>query len=58
VPLYPFTPILFCVSCGYLAYSSITYAQSKGAIHISFGVMALGLLALFLLKSPARSGKS
>lgn len=58
VPLYPLTPILFCVSCGYLAYSSITYAQSKGAIHISFGVMALGLLALFLLKSPARSGKS
>ena len=58
VPLYPFTPILFCVSCGYLAYSSIIYAQSKGAIHISFGVMALGLLALFLLKSPAKSGKS
>ena len=58
VPLYPITPILFCSSCGYLAYSSISYAQSKGAIHISFGVMALGLIALLFLNSPARSRKS
>jgi amino acid transporter len=58
VPLYPITPILFCISCGYLAYSSISYAQSKGAIHISFGVMALGLIALLFLNSPARSRKS
>ncbi len=58
VPLYPVTPILFCVSCGYLAYSSISYAQSKGAIHISFGVMAVGLVALLFLNSPAASRKS
>lgn len=58
VPLYPVTPILFCASCAYLAYSSISYAQSKGAIHISFGVMAVGLIALLFLNSPARSRKS
>lgn len=46
VPLYPFTPIVFCVSCAYLAYSSITYAASKDAVHVSLWVMALGLAAL------------
>ncbi|MEM1393322.1 MAG: amino acid permease [Cyanobacteria bacterium P01_H01_bin.150] len=25
VPLYPFTPIIFCLTCGYLLYSSIAY---------------------------------
>ena len=48
VPLYPFTPILFCLTCGYLTYSSITYAASKNAVHISLIVMAIGVVALFL----------
>jgi amino acid transporter len=47
VPLYPFTPILFCLTCGYLTYSSITYAASKNAVHISLIVMAIGVMALF-----------
>lgn len=46
VPLYPFTPIVFCLSCAYLAYSSIMYAASKEAVHVSLWVMALGLAAL------------
>lgn len=48
VPLYPLTPILFCLTCGYLTYSSVTYAASKNAVHISLLVMAVGLVALLL----------
>lgn len=48
VPLYPLTPILFCLTCAYLTYSSITYAASKNAVHISLSVMAVGVVALFL----------
>lgn len=50
VPLYPLTPVVFCVACGYLAYSSITYAASQQAVHVSLVVMAVGLVALLVLK--------
>ena len=46
VPLYPLTPIVFCLTCAYLTYSSITYAASQGAVHISLLVMAVGVVAL------------
>src|SRR5512134_1808864 len=32
VPLYPILPIVFVVTCGYLFYSSVTYAQSQRAV--------------------------
>lgn len=57
VPLYPITPALFIASCAYLAYSSITYAASKNAVHISLGVMAVGVLALVLLELAERRAK-
>ncbi|MFZ9439384.1 MAG: amino acid permease, partial [Hylemonella sp.] len=50
VPLYPLTPILFCLTCAYLAYSSITYAASKNAVGVSLWVMAVGIMVLLLLK--------
>ncbi len=50
VPLYPITPLIFCASCAYLAYSSITYAHSKGAVAISLYVMVAGLVALLILR--------
>ncbi len=50
VPLYPLTPIVFCASSAYLAYSSIAYAASRSAVHISLWVMAAGLIALLALK--------
>jgi APA family basic amino acid/polyamine antiporter len=50
VPLYPLTPVVFCLACGYLAYSSITYAASQQAVHVSLVVMAAGLVALLVLK--------
>jgi amino acid transporter len=49
VPLYPLTPIIFCLSCGYLTYSSITYAASRSAVHVSLIVMLLGIVAMLLL---------
>jgi len=54
VPLYPLTPIVFCASCAWLAYSSIMYAASRNSVHISLLVMAAGVVALLL----ARSGTS
>lgn len=50
VPLYPITPIVFCLSSAYLAYSSITYAASKNAAHVALWVMVAGVVALGLLK--------
>jgi amino acid transporter len=48
VPLYPLTPIVFCAACAWLAYSSITYAASRNAVHVSLIVMAIGVVALFV----------
>ncbi len=50
VPLYPLTPVLFCLTCAYLAYSSITYAASKNAVGVSLWVMAIGILVLLLMR--------
>jgi len=58
VPLYPVTPLIFTASCGYLAYSSVMYAQSKGALHVSLAVMGFGLGALVLMMLGARKANS
>jgi amino acid transporter len=50
VPLYPILPIVFVVTCGYLFYSSVTYAQSQQAVHITFWVMGLGVVAWALMR--------
>lgn len=51
VPFYPITPILFCLACGYLLYSSLTYATSlkyiglgtlTGVIAVLAGIPILG----------------
>jgi APA family basic amino acid/polyamine antiporter len=49
VPLYPFTPLVFCAACGSLAYASVVYAVSQNAIHVSFWLLASGVLALLVL---------
>ena len=54
VPLYPLTPLVFCASCVWLAWSSITYAASRNAVHVSLGVMAIGLLVLLMLSIAER----
>jgi len=51
VPLFPLTPIVFCVACAWLAYSSIAYAASRNAVHVSLLVMAAGVVAMLFLRS-------
>ena len=50
VPLYPITPLIFCLASAYLAYSSFSYAHSKGAVLISLYVMLVGLIVLLILR--------
>ena len=50
VPLYPFTPLVFCAACAFLAYSSVMYAASQNALHVSFWLLGSGVLALVLLR--------
>ena len=50
VPLYPLLPLVFCAACAWLTYSSITYAISQKAIHVSMWLIASGLVALLLLR--------
>jgi amino acid transporter len=54
VPLYPVLPVVFIATCGYLFYSSVTYAQSQGAVRISFYVMGLGCVAWLVARTRAR----
>jgi APA family basic amino acid/polyamine antiporter len=57
VPLYPFTPVLFCAMCAYMLYSSANYAMSKdpGSIgaQLGIGVLLLGIPLMFLARRRA-----
>jgi amino acid transporter len=50
VPLYPILPLIFVVTCAYLFYSSITYAQSQNAGYVAIAVVAAGAVVLLLMK--------
>ena len=56
VPLYPVLPLAFIATCGYLFYSSVAYAQSQGAVRISFYVMGAGLVAWLVARLRAGRG--
>lgn len=45
VPFYPELPLIFCLSCGYMLYSSIDYALSRGW---KGGLFLLGVLPLLI----------
>jgi amino acid transporter len=51
VPLYPLTPIVFCVSAAYLLYSSLEYARI-GAL-AGVGVLAVGAVLLLFVRTDA-----
>jgi len=55
VPLYPVLPLIFCAACAWLTYSSVTYAISQNAIHVSMGLIASGVLALLILRGRENS---
>ena len=50
VPLYPVLPLIFVLTCAYLLYSSITYAQSQNAAWIALAVMMSGVVVWFAMK--------
>ncbi len=50
VPLYPLTPLAFVAVCAYLLYSSVTYAASQNAVHVSLLLMAVGAGALLVTR--------
>lgn len=50
VPLYPLLPLIFCGACAWLTYSSITYAISQKAIHVSMWLIVSGVVALLVLR--------
>ncbi|HWV41809.1 APC family permease [Pseudorhodoplanes sp.] len=52
VPLYPVTPILFCLICGYLIYSSLVYT-GRGAL-FGIAVLLVGIPLLGLVRRKRR----
>lgn len=54
VPLYPFTPLLFCATSAYLLYSSLAYT-GVGAF-VGVAVLAAGILVLAVVQPRALSG--
>jgi basic amino acid/polyamine antiporter, APA family len=58
VPLYPLLPLLFVLSCAYVLYSSIMYAQSQHATFVALTVMASGIVVLgvILMRRSQRGG--
>ena len=55
VPLYPVLPLIFCAACAWLTYSSVTYAISQKAIHVSMWLIASGILALLILRAREKT---
>lgn len=58
VPLYPLLPALFCATCAYMLWSSLSYvySQSLGGLNaawIGVAVLAAGLVLLLLMRSRA-----
>ncbi|MEN3278740.1 MAG: basic amino acid/polyamine antiporter, family [Massilia sp.] len=57
VPFYPLLPLVFCATCGWMLWSSLSYvtSQSLGGMNaawIGVGVLAAGLLLLPWLRTP------
>ncbi|QDT71096.1 APC family permease [Lacipirellula limnantheis] len=58
VPLYPLPPLIFCATCGYMLYSSLSYALSKSPWLplMGIGPVAAGL-AVYLLTPREKSSR-
>jgi amino acid transporter len=58
VPLFPLLPLLFCATCAYMLWSSLSYVYSRqlgglNAAWIGVAVLALGLVLLAFLRGGA-----
>lgn len=56
VPLYPLLPFLFCVTSGYLLYSSLGFAGTGTLLGV--GVLALGMIFFFFIPKSTKDIKS
>jgi amino acid transporter len=61
VPLYPLLPLLFCSSCAYMLWSSLSYVSSQSlggmnAAWIGVAVLASGTLLLLFVDRKADPG--
>ena len=54
VPGYPIVPLVFVCTCGYLLYSSLTYAHSRNALHWGAYLMIAGLVAWLFARLARR----
>ncbi len=55
VPLYPILPIIFCLTCTYMLWSSLSYVynQSLGGINAAWfgvGILLIGLILLWIIR--------
>ncbi|HEY8607957.1 MAG TPA: amino acid permease [Noviherbaspirillum sp.] len=62
VPLFPVLPLLFCATCAYMLWSSLSYvySQSLGGLNaawIGVAVLAAGLLLLALIRRSEQRSK-
>ena len=55
VPLYPVPPILFCIMCAYLLYSSLAYTGTGALVGVA--VLAVGALLLLFVRPSISGGK-
>jgi amino acid transporter len=56
VPLYPLTPIIFCLSSAYLLYSSVMYT-GVGAL-VGIAVLVVGILVLLIFQEAPAANES
>jgi amino acid transporter len=54
VPLYPLTPLVFCVTCAYLLYSSLAYTGTGALVGVA--VVVAGALVLLLMRRAGAAG--
>jgi APA family basic amino acid/polyamine antiporter len=62
VPLYPLLPLLFCATCVYMLWASLSYVYSKSlgglnAAWIGVAVLAIGFVLLLIVRVPAVNQK-
>jgi hypothetical protein len=58
VPFYPWLPIVFCLSTGFLLFASLSYAYSQAhpEAYVIIAVMIIGIIAS-LYDPPAKENK-
>ena len=50
MPLYPVTPLIFCATCAYMLYSSLTFTGPSAAIGVAIVAAGIPVLLVALRK--------